>query len=51
MQKKRGIAIDMLIYLLIAVAVVVFVIISYTWQSDTLGNIGNYIKDWFRFGK
>ncbi|MBS3076979.1 hypothetical protein J4233_01775 [Candidatus Pacearchaeota archaeon] len=51
MQKKRGIAIDMLIYWIIAAAVVVFVIISYIWYSGSLGNMGSYLKDWLRFGK
>ena len=48
-MKKRGIAIEGLVWWVIAVAVLVIMIVLAVVLKDKLGNIGSYIKNLFRF--
>ncbi len=48
---KKGVAIENLVWWIIAVAVLVVMIILAVVLKGKLGGIGSYIKNLFRFGR
>ena len=48
-MNKKGIAIEGLVWWVIAIAVLVIMVILAVVLKDKLGDIGNYIKNIFRF--
>jgi len=48
-MNKRGIAIEGLVWWVIAIAVLVIMIVLAVVLKDKLGDIGSYIKNIFRF--
>lgn len=51
MRQKRGQFWETMIPWIIAVAVIVLVLILYFGINGRLGNIGEFFKNWLRFGK
>jgi hypothetical protein len=48
---KKGVAIEGLVWWVIAIAVLVIMIILAIVLKDELGNMGSYLKNLFRFKK
>jgi len=48
-MNKKGIAIEGLVWWVIAIAVLVIMVILAVVLKDKLGDIGNYVKNLFRF--
>ncbi len=50
-RNKKGVAVEGLVWWIIGIAVLVIMIILAIVLKDKLGDIGNYLKNLFRFGR